>query len=81
MGNEFVVISRTPQSVIVNCLEVEAPLALVRVTVKVSVLAPEPTGPLMTPVAELRLRPFGKTPVLIDQVYGVVPPVPCSVWL
>jgi hypothetical protein len=61
---------------IVNCFVVVAPLALVRVTVKVSVLAPEPTAPPITPVDTLRLRPFGKTPALIDQVYGVVPPVP-----
>jgi hypothetical protein len=64
---------------IVNCFVVVAPLALVRVTVKVSVLAPEPTGPLMTPVAELRLRPFGKAPAEIVQVYGAVPPVPWRV--
>jgi hypothetical protein len=64
---------------IVNCLEVVAPLALVRVTVKVSVLAPEPTFPLITPVAELRLSPFGKDPAVIVQVYGVVPPVPAKV--
>ena len=58
---------RLRQMEIVNCFEVEVPLALVRVTVNVSVVAPEPTGPLMTPVTELRFSPLGKTPAEIVQ--------------
>ena len=50
----------------VNCLVVVAPLASVSVTVKVWVVAEEPTVPLMTPVEELRPKPWGRFPVVID---------------
>ena len=37
--------------------------------------------PLITPVLLLRLNPAGKLPDTTDQLYGVAPPVACSVWL
>ena len=37
--------------------------------------------PLITPVLLLRLNPAGKLPDTTDQLYGVVPPVACRVWL
>ena len=35
--------------------------------------------PLMTPVAGLRARPEGRVPAVMLKVYGVVPPVACTV--
>ena len=55
-------------TLIVNCLEVVVPLWSVRVTVKVSLVAEAPTGPEITPVEALSMRPWGKTPDVIDQV-------------
>ncbi len=37
--------------------------------------------PLISPVLLLRLKPGGKLPDVMDQLYGVVPPVACRVWL
>ena len=37
--------------------------------------------PLISPVVLLRLNPGGKLPDVMDQLYGVVPPVACRVWL
>ena len=56
----------TPATAMVNCLVGLAPLASASVTVKVWVVAEEPTGPLMTPVEELRPKPWGRFPVVID---------------
>jgi hypothetical protein len=52
----------------VNCFVVEVPLALVRVTLKVSVTADELTGPLITPVEEFKVSPLGSIPAERDQV-------------
>jgi hypothetical protein len=41
-----------------------------------------PVGvPEMTPVLAFKLSPAGSDPELIDQEYGVIPPVAASVWL
>ena len=37
--------------------------------------------PLITPVLEFRLNPDGKLPDVMDQLYGVLPPVACKIWL
>ncbi len=47
------------------------------VTVVVKLKVPLPVGvPEMTPVDD-RLRPAGRLPEAIDQVYGEVPPLAC----
>jgi hypothetical protein len=51
----------------VNCFVVKAPLALVRVTVKVSETAWALTIPLMTPVEEFKVSPSGRIPAETDQ--------------
>jgi len=48
-------------------------------TVTVKLLVPLAVGvPEIRPVAEARLSPAGRLPLLTDQVYGVVPPLACS---
>ena len=37
--------------------------------------------PLITPVLGFRLNPGGKLPDVMDQLYGVLPPVACKIWL
>ena len=50
------------------------------VTCTVNDTVPAVVGvPEITPVDEARLNPAGKAPALIDQLYGVVPPLACSV--
>jgi hypothetical protein len=50
------------------------------VTLVVKVLVPLVVGvPVICPVLLLRVSPVGSVPVLIDQVYGVVPPDACNV--
>src|SRR5215208_188058 len=57
---------------------VEVGVASVTVTAKLVV--PATVGvPEITPVEELRLRPAGRLPAVIDQEYGVVPPMPARV--
>jgi hypothetical protein len=48
--------------------------------VKVCVVAPAPTVPLIVPVELLIVRPEGRVPLEIDQTKGVVPPVTVSGW-
>ena len=49
-------------------------------TLKVRLEVPLAVGvPEMTPVAGARLSPAGRLPDVMDQVYGVVPPVALSV--
>jgi len=63
-----------------NACAVVAEAASVRVTVKFAI--PAVVGvPEMTPVAAASVSPAGSNPALIDQVYGVVPPVATSVVL
>ena len=46
------------------------------VTVMVNFAVPALFGvPLITPVALLSRRPWGRDPAVTDHVYGVVPPV------
>ena len=48
---------------------------------RVKLKVPAAVGvPVMTP-AGVREMPAGSWPALIDQAYGVVPPVAASVWL
>jgi hypothetical protein len=48
-------------------------------TATVKLLAPEAVGvPVIRPVAGARLSPAGRLPPVTDQVYGVVPPLPCT---
>ena len=50
------------------------------VTCTVKLVVPASVGvPLITPVAASNVKPVGKLPFVIDQVYGVVPPVAASV--
>jgi len=50
------------------------------VTMAVKLKVPAVVGvPEMAPVLALRVRPGGRVPVEIDQVYGVVPPLAVSV--
>ena len=72
--------------VIVTTWIVSWPLAVAdvaSVTWTVKALAPAlPLGvPEMTPVAGASERPAGSAPWVMDQVYGVVPPVAVSVAL
>jgi hypothetical protein len=65
-----------------NCLELVCAVGVAEsVTVTVKVDVPDVVGtPLICPVAAFRVRPVGKAPVTL-QVYGVVPPLACSVVL
>ena len=50
------------------------------VTVTVKFTVPEAVGvPVIAPVAEFRLNPAGKLPVVTAHVYGEIPPVACNV--
>jgi hypothetical protein len=61
-----------------GCVAVPA-FASLTCTVKLEV--PAVVGvPVIAP-AVLRLNPAGRAPTVVDQVYGVVPPVAVSVWL
>ncbi len=52
---------------------------LLSVTVTVKLEVPLAVGvPEMMPVDGDRLRPAGRVPEVIDQVYGDVPPLACS---
>ena len=52
-----------------------AVLLLTSCTVIVKLLVPEAVGvPVMAPLEAFRLRPAGRLPLVIDQVYGVLPP-------
>jgi hypothetical protein len=54
----------------------------VTVPVKLTVPVKVPLGvPEIAPVLAFRERPVGKLPVVIDHVYGVIPPAAASVWL
>ena len=56
------------------------PFASVAVIVKLNV--PAAVGvPEMTPLDELRVRPFGSAPLESVKVYGAVPPTADTVWL
>ncbi len=79
-GSAVVVIVRPALIVIDNACVVLTPLASVSSTVKFEVPAVVGT-PLITPVAESRLRPAGSVPSVIAQFNGAVPPVEPSVWL
>jgi hypothetical protein len=49
-------------------------------TCAVKIDVPAAVGvPLMTPVEAFRLRPAGKPPLVIDQVFGAVPPLAARV--
>lgn len=49
-------------------------------TAAVKLNAPEEVGvPEITPVVALSVRPGGNAPAVIDQLYGVTPPVACRV--
>ena len=59
-----------------NCALTEAPTESLKVTVTTNV--PLCAGvPMITPVCELKVNDGGSP--LADQVYGGVPPLPCSV--
>jgi hypothetical protein len=73
-----VVIEGAAFTVIVSEVVVEVPSASATLTVNVDVTAPPPTVPLMTPVPGTIASPDGRDPV-VDQVYGVVPPVATTV--
>jgi hypothetical protein len=54
--------------------------AVASVTCTVNDTVPAVVGvPEITPVDAARFNPAGKEPELIDQVYGVVPPLACNV--
>ena len=55
---------------------------LASVTRTVKLLVPDPVGvPEIAPVLGASVNPAGKVPVMVDQEYGVVPPVAASVAL
>jgi hypothetical protein len=66
-----------------NCLDLVCAVGVAEsVTVTVKVDVPDVVGtPLICPVAAFRVRPVGKAPTVTLQVYGVVPPLACSVAL
>jgi hypothetical protein len=66
-----------------NCLNFVCAVGVAEsVTVTVKVDVPDVVGtPLICPVAAFRVRPVGKAPTVTLQVYGVVPPLACSVAL
>jgi hypothetical protein len=54
---------------------------LLSFTITPSAKVPLTVGvPLITPVEEVRFKPAGKLPEVIDQMYGCVPPVADRVW-
>ena len=56
--------------------------ALLSVTRTVNVELPVAVGvPLMRPEVPVRLSPEGNRPVVMDHVYGPVPPAAARVWL
>ena len=80
-GSDVVVMATAAFTVIVSDLVALTPSASVRVTVKVWLVAVAPTVPVIAPVEAFSVSPLGRDPVVTDQAYGVVPPVPASVWL
>jgi hypothetical protein len=71
-GTELIVILRDLVSV---CMGLLASL-----TWAVKLKVPAPVGvPLMTPLLAFSVKPTGREPLAIDQVYGMVPPVAASV--
>jgi hypothetical protein len=57
-----------------------AALLLASVSFTVNEDVPDPVGvPEITPDEPFRTNPAGNAPLLMLQVYGVVPPVACSV--
>ena len=66
-----------------NCLDFVCGVGVAEsVTVTVKAEVPDVVGtPLICPVAGFRVRPVGKAPTVTLQVYGVVPPLACSVEL
>ena len=56
--------------------------ASVAFTVKLIGPVTLPVGvPVIAPVPAFKLSPAGREPTLIDQAYGLIPPVAASVWL
>lgn len=85
-GNDVVVMS-SAGAVIVILSAAVAVFAVgvsesVTITVKLVVPTNGPVGfPVMAPVEPFSERPAGRLPTLMDQVYGVIPPVAARVWL
>jgi hypothetical protein len=72
IGAGFIVIDRALVAVL---------LAL-SVTITVKLKVPAVVGvPEIIPVDVPSVRPFGRAPAVIDQVYGSKPPVAVRVWL
>ena len=79
-GSLAVLIDSEADMVMLSDLVTVVRLASFICTVKV--LAPAVVGvPEMIPVEAARVRPAGRVPEAIDQVYGVWPPVAARVWL
>ena len=75
-----VVTVRVLYIVIESALVSVAPLSSITWTVKL--LVPAVVGvPLITPVEAFKLNPAGRTPIVILQLYGVLPPEAVRVWL
>ena len=68
-------------AVVVTMLKALVPVLLAAsLTCTVNDAVPAVVGvPLICPVELLSVSPVGKEPALIDQLYGVVPPLACSV--
>ena len=79
-GRVVVVMDGAALTVTVSDLVAVTESASVRSTVKVCVVAEALTFPEMTPVVALMVRPLGRTPLGMLQLYGVVPLVPATVW-
>ena len=83
MGSEAVLIESTGFTRTLNCLDFVCGVGVAEsVTVTVKAEVPDVVGtPLICPVAAFKVRPVGKAPAVTLQVYGVVPPLACSVEL
>ena len=83
LGSEAVLIESTGFTRTLNCLDFVCGVGVAEsVTVTVKAEVPDVVGtPLICPVAAFKVRPVGKAPTVTLQVYGVVPPLACSVEL
>ena len=83
LGSEAVLIESTGFTRMRNCLNVVCAVGIAEsLTVTVKVDVPDVVGtPLICPVAVFKVSPVGKAPAVTLQVYGVVPPLACSVAL
>ena len=83
MGSEAVLTERTGFTRMLNWLDFVCGVGVAEsVTITVKAEVPDVVGtPLICPVAAFKVKPSGRAPTVTLQVYGVVPPLACSVEL